>query len=279
MKNTILKLLLALFICSFAHDSRAQQSLEQEAVAFAGQYQKETNNKNIAFLEKHLDDTFISVGPNSSIWSKSQALENARRPGETQDFKVMEVKGVPVKTISSGNIVVLISNWKVVRQANAAANAAPQIDSGTTTAVYQKTDAWRILSEHVAFDRPLPSNELGEIGRTSRVFDRALVFRNYNDVEPLLTQRYMRVDENGSSMNKTTFLSDLREGRLVILSVKTSNVYINRRENSAVETGMIEVKGKQAGAGFAKLMEYTRMWTKTEDRWRVSADYFASVAP
>lgn len=279
MKNSIITLILALFVCSFVQGIFAQESLEREAIAFSVEYQTATNNKNVTYLEKHLDDNFISLGFNSSIISKADAIAQARKPVEKQDFKVIEVKGIPLKTISSGNMVVLISNWKVVRQANSATNAPPQVDSGSTTAVYQKTDVWRILSEHVSFNRSPPANDIGEIGRTSEVFNRALVFRNYNDAESLMGPRYVRVDETGISISKASFLSDLRSGKLVILSSRTKNVYINRRENSAVETGTIELKGKNAGADFAKILDYARMWTKTGDQWKVTADYFTVAEP
>ncbi len=274
MKTTILTSLLIFFVGSFLNDAIAQKSLEEEAVIFAAEYQKANDRKDIVFLERHIDDQFISVGPNSSIWDKSQALENAARPNEKQDFKVIEVKGIPVKTMSSGNIVVLISNWKVVRQANSPANAVPQTDSGTTTGVYQKTDIWRILSEHVAFDRPTPTNSLPEIDRISGILDRSLVFRNYDYVERLLAPEYMRVNELGMSAQKAAFLSELRSRKLVILSIKTSNVYINQRENTAVETGLVDIKGTFEEVEFLKSLEYTRIWKQSDDQWRVTADYF-----
>lgn len=272
MRTSLLTIIFVLSMC-LCHVF-GQQSIEAEAWNFSLAYNQAILKNDAAFMEKHLDEHFISIGPNSHILSRAEAIAQTKRPSTQNDFVVVDLKSLPVKIAASENLVVITSNWKVIRQSTAAANAPKQTDSGTTTAVYRKDVVWKILSEHVAFDRAPENAEIGAIARLGAAFNRSLVNRNYSDVEAGLAPSYLRVDSQGWSWNRSQFLSDIRSSKLTVNSIVTSGVYVNRRENTAVETGFIIMKGSREGSDFAINQQYTRLWAKVEDVWRVAAEYF-----
>lgn len=262
----------------FAAVGLAQQpGIEKEAWDFAARYDQAILKGDIAFLEKHLDPSFISIGGNSSTMTKEESIENMRRGEKSEtDFAVIDLKSFPLKFIVSGNTVVITSGWKVWRKANTAVNAPVQIDKGTTTAVYRKEDKdWVLLLEQVLFDAPPPSDVIGAIGRTGMASFRALVSRNYADLETFLANNYVRVDEDGVTTTREQYLADLRSGKLVIEGLKPEKFYINFRENAAVESGTLTLVGRSNGAAFTKTVEITRRWMKFEDKWRLAAEYFS----
>jgi ketosteroid isomerase-like protein len=269
-----------LFVMLIALPVLSQQTLEKEAWEFSQSYDRATLRNDVAFLERYLDEKFISVGPNSVVWDKEQCLDNARKGAAGNvDFSLVDLKSFPIKIIVSGNVVIIISNWKVSRKANSVVNAPVQVDSGTTTAVYQKETEWRLLSEHVAFDKAPESDEIGAIGRIAQIAGRSLVNRNYVDLDTQLSPGYSRVDENGVSLSREQYLADLRGSRLKISGIRLSSVYVNTHKNSAVETGVVNLIGSQNDIPFNKTLEYTRMWLKRDDKWKVSAEYFRSIQP
>ena len=258
-----------------------QQSLESEAWKFAQAYDQAIVRSDVAFMEKHLDEQFISIGPNSLIISRAESIAQAKKAAGENAFRVIELKSTPIKTTVSGDLVVITTNWKVVRQATAVVNAPPQTDSGSTTAVFRKEgDIWQIVSEHVGFDAAREDDEIGRIGRSGLAFNRSLVNRNYNDAEKFLSPSYLRVDSDGTSWNSARFMTDLRDGKFVVSSLRTSNVYVNRRKNTAVETGLVKAVGARNGIPFSADLEFTRLWTKTDDTWRITGEYFTQpVSP
>ncbi len=271
-------LILTAFLSFAAYSTPAQLTVEQEALQFMKAYEKAVLDRDVAFYEKYMDEQFMSLGPNSATLNKSQCLANARRPVESNNYRVIDTQSKMTKIISSSDLVTIVSNWRVVRQATSAVNAPPQIDSGSTTTVLQKKGEWRLMFEHVAFDASPPDSDLGEIGRTSQSVSKSLVYHNYNDLEPMLAASFTRVDEDGLTAKRTPFLASLREGNLLITGMRTSNTYINRRENTAVETGLMDFKGTLNGESFVKSVEYTRMWVKSDDKWKLKSEYLTKTA-
>ncbi len=260
--------------------SAAQNSLAEDAWTFAQSYDQAIVENNIAFLEEHLDDGFISVGPNSLIMYRNDALEQARQIARDRNnaaFRVSELNSTPVKIEASGNIVVITSNWRVVRTGTAAVNTLPQVHTGTTTAVYRKLDDWQILSEHVSFDRPKMVDNPRIIGELGQVYSRMLTNRNLADVDKFLTNNYLRTDENGQRMDKTGFIDAMRDSILGFTTIKNTGVYINSFDTNAVETGISEVSGMRNGDRFTERYQYTRSWVKLNDEWKIFAEHYSQI--
>lgn len=275
MKKLLLLIVMSLAVCLSVRSQ--QPGIEKEAWDFASQYDQAILRMDVSFLEQHLAANFISIGGNSSIMNKEQCIENIRRElRKDVDFTVIDLKSMPIKFITFGNTVVVTSTWKVARKANSVANAPVQVDKGITTAVYRRDGDgnWQLLSEHVSFDRPPETDRVGEIGRQGMASFRALVSRNYADLERMLTDNYVRVDEDGTMLTRDQYLTALRSKQLVIEGVKPEKVYINTRENAAVENGIITLVGKLDGVAFTKTVEYTRRWQRLDDKWKIAATYF-----
>lgn len=278
MKKTIWLMLALIFMtCSVM----AQETFEEEAWKFAQAYDQSIINIDVAFLEKHLAKDFFSVGPNSYIISREEAIESAKKrkkDAKTADYTVSALKSNPVKIDGSGNLVVITSNWRVVRTSNTAINATPQVHTGTTTAVYRKTDKWELLSEHVSFDKEETKDIVRPIGEAGQKYIKMLVNNNVKDIDEILTKNYLRSIETETYRNRETFLDDLRQSKLVFNDIQTTGIYINVLGNNAIETGKIVIDGSRPGEeSFLEAFDYTRTWIKQNDKWQITTEQYTLI--
>ena len=271
-KSIFLLFLVLTITCPIA----AQLTFEAEAWNFALAYERAIIDNDAAFLEKHLDRQFISIGQNSHVLNREESIAQARAGAENA-YRVIDLDSIAVRIETTGNLVVITSNWRVVRQSTTAINALPQTHTGSSTTVFRKLDEWMILSEHVSFDRPETKDIVKDVGETGQKYVNALVSRNIADLGNYLSARFVRTDETGRTQDKQSFLADIQTSKLTFGRIRHSSVYVNFYDNSAVETGISQIDGTRDGQQFAERYQYTRSWIKQDDRWQIFAEHFSAI--
>ncbi len=271
-------LLAAIFLFSSALPAFAQTAFEQEAWSFALEYEKAIFQNDIKFLEKHLAEDFISIGPNRSVMNRLQSLENAKRNSVSPFFRLLDLSSEIVRIKTNGSLAIITTNWKVVRVPAKEKDTAAQTDTGTSTTVYEKQEKqWMIVSEHVAFDSQKSENPVQEVGAASNAYSDLLIGKNTDGLEKMLVTMFVSTDENGNSKEKAAFLEDLRAPDLVIRRIRNQNIFIRFLKGTAIETGnnIFEITRNNRPLTIAR--RYTRNWVFIDGNWKLFSEHFSLI--
>src|SRR6516225_10920676 len=86
---------------------------------------------------------------------------------------------------------------------------------------------------------------------------------------------FVGVGPSGTVRTKTQVISDFTSGELKFQSITTDEVQVRVYENTAVETGLSTMIGKDKGKAVPRHTRFTRVWIKQRGRWRLVANHYS----
>ena len=86
---------------------------------------------------------------------------------------------------------------------------------------------------------------------------------------------FIGVGPSGTVRTKKQVISDFTSGTLKFQSITTDEVQVRVYENTAVETGLSTMNGKDKGKAVPRNTRFTRVWVKQQGRWRLVANHYS----
>jgi uncharacterized protein (TIGR02246 family) len=86
---------------------------------------------------------------------------------------------------------------------------------------------------------------------------------------------FIGVGPSGTVRTKKQVISDFTSGTLKFQSITTDEVQVRVYENTAVETGLSTMNGKDKGTAVPSNTRFTRVWVKQQGRWRLVANHYS----
>jgi uncharacterized protein (TIGR02246 family) len=86
---------------------------------------------------------------------------------------------------------------------------------------------------------------------------------------------FIGVGPSGTVRTKKQVISDFTSGTLNFQSITTDEVQVRVYENTAVETGLSTMNGKDKGTAVPRNTRFTRVWVKQQGRWRLVANHYS----
>ena len=86
---------------------------------------------------------------------------------------------------------------------------------------------------------------------------------------------FIGVGPSGTVRTKTQVISDFTSGELKFQSITTDEVQVRVYENTAVETGLSTMVGKDKGKAVPRETRFTRVWIKQTGSWQLVANHYS----
>ena len=83
------------------------------------------------------------------------------------------------------------------------------------------------------------------------------------------------VGPSGTVRTKKQVISDFTSGTLKFQSITTDEVQVRVYDNTAVETGLSTMDGKDKGKSVPRNTRFTRVWVKQQGHWRLVANHYS----
>ena len=96
-------------------------------------------------------------------------------------------------------------------------------------------------------------------------------------LDQLLPGTFVSTDYDGTVMNKTQFLADLKDPAYQASLVVNQDVKIYSYSNAAVVTGTYHTKGKYKGKPFEHWGRFTDMWLFQDGIWQCVASHSSLI--
>jgi len=90
---------------------------------------------------------------------------------------------------------------------------------------------------------------------------------------------FIGVGPSGIGRTKPQVISDFTSGALKYQSITTDEVQVRLYENTAVETGLSTMVGRDKGKAVPRDTRFTRVWVKQQGRWRLVANHYSLRIP
>ena len=112
----------------------------------------------------------------------------------------------------------------------------------------------------------------------ARAFAVAIDTGDVSQVRRLLADGYIGVDVAGNVMDRFQRLSQLENASLDLQSAEAGEQTVAMISQSAVVTGVYQVKGSLNGKDVSGRYRYVDVWAKTPDGWKVIASTMTKIA-
>ena len=86
---------------------------------------------------------------------------------------------------------------------------------------------------------------------------------------------FIGVGPSGTVRTKPQVISDFTSGTLKFQSITTDEVQVRVYENTAVETGLSTMVGKDKGKAVPRETRFTRVWIKQQGSWQLVANHYS----
>ena len=86
---------------------------------------------------------------------------------------------------------------------------------------------------------------------------------------------FIGVGPSGTVRTKKQVILDFTSGTLKFQSITTDEVQVRVYENTAVETGLSTMNGKDKGTAVPRNTRFTRVWVKQQGFWRLVANHYS----
>lgn len=266
------------FIFAFSTFVSAQSQAEQEVLKVNAELDQAIVKRDIAFHEKLLAPEYVSFGPDASVKTKTQVLEEIKKQHADEAFRLTDLKSEDVKVKLNGNLAVVTGKWKsegIIK----GGDGSPHLDQGTYTAVYEKRNgSWYLLSDQANEKQHTPEELEPWLRQASERYDKAWETRDASLFESLLTDDYLSTNEAGMVRNKKDDIAHMTSPDLVLTSATSGDKKFRIFRSAAVETGTYSVSGTYKGQAFSETGRYTTTWIYKDGRWQIMSDHTSKVA-
>jgi ketosteroid isomerase-like protein len=94
-------------------------------------------------------------------------------------------------------------------------------------------------------------------------------------LERIYADDFIGVGPSGTVRTKAQVISDFTSGDLKFQSITTDEVQVRVYENTAVETGLSTMIGRDKGKAVPRDTRFTRVWIKQQGHWRLVANHYS----
>jgi ketosteroid isomerase-like protein len=123
----------------------------------------------------------------------------------------------------------------------------------------------------------------GDTGSDLKTLDAKLTDAfKASDVRTLdkyMDEDYILIDPRGGVHNKKQYLKHLTDGASKVKDLKETDVKVRVFGDTAVVTGLLQVKGKFDGKDISPEYRWTRVYNKKGDEWRCVVEQHTFVHP
>jgi len=119
-----------------------------------------------------------------------------------------------------------------------------------------------------------------EIGMLEEQLRAAMLASDVSRLDELLSDALVFTNQHGLRLTKADDLAAHRSGLLAIDTINVRDVPVIRLlGNTAIACLTVDVEGRYADQGFGGTFAYSRVWHRTDGRWRIEAAHCSSAAP
>jgi hypothetical protein len=104
-------------------------------------------------------------------------------------------------------------------------------------------------------------------------WNQAQIHRDGKALDRLVADSYVYTDWDGTVMNKSKFIADIKDPAVKLTLVANDNVEVYLYPGVAVVTGEYHAKGKSQGKPFDHYGRFTDTWILSGDRWQCVATH------
>ena len=108
-------------------------------------------------------------------------------------------------------------------------------------------------------------------------WNQAQLHHNSTAVASMLPETFIYTDYDGTVMNKTQFLADLKDTSYQATMVANENVKVFTYEGAAIVIGTYHTKGKYKGRPFEHWGRFTDTWVFENKLWQCVASHTTLV--
>jgi len=104
---------------------------------------------------------------------------------------------------------------------------------------------------------------------------QAQVGADASALDRIYADDFIGVGPSGTVRTKKQVISDFTSGILKFQSITTDEVQVRVYDNTAVETGLSTMEGKDKGKSVPRNTRFTRVWVKQQGHWRLVANHYS----
>lgn len=116
-----------------------------------------------------------------------------------------------------------------------------------------------------------------QLRTVARSFAEAIESKNVDGLKRLLGKTYLGVDVNGQAYDRAGRISSLEQSELKLSSVKGTDQQVNAVGDTAVVSGVFDVKGEANGKDVSGQYRYVDVWKKVDGDWKVIASTMTRI--
>ena len=139
--------------------------------------------------------------------------------------------------------------------------------------------ALALTSIVMAQEQSATGNQRSSIEQAIRQLDgeriQAQIGADAAALDRIYADDFIGVGPSGTVRTKKQVISDFTSGTLKFQSITTDEVQVRVYENTAVETGLSTMNGKDKGTAVPRNTRFTRVWVKQQGRWRLVANHYS----
>lgn len=273
MKNYLFTSILVLcFAAGFGQNSSDEMEIRKLNEAF----DKAIQNSDVAFYEQLLADDYVSYGPDGTVKTRKQVLEEVKKQKESPSYRISKIGSEDVDVKISGDLAVVTAKWNATT--HAMEDDEPHQDTGHYISVFEKRNgSWQLISE-MGSEKPHTPEELEpSLMKASKKYDESLKKRDREAFDKLLAEDYQSTDPSGKVSNREEDIAGMFDLELKLEGITTEEKKFRVYKNSAVETGKYRVTGSYKGESFTESGRYTTTWIYKDGKWQIVADHTSSI--
>ena len=104
---------------------------------------------------------------------------------------------------------------------------------------------------------------------------QAQIHADATALDRIYADDFIGVGPSGTVRTKPQVISDFTSGDLKFQSITTDEVQVRVYENTAVETGLSTMVGKDKGKAVPRETRFTRVWIKQTGSWQLVANHYS----
>lgn len=251
----------------------AQNSPDENEVRKINEaYDDAIKNADVSFYERVLANDYVSYGPDGSIKTRDQVLEEVKKQKEKPTYRMSAIDSEDVKVKISENLAVVTAKWKATT--HSLENDEPHDDEGNYMAVYEKRNGtWQLISE-MGSEKPHSPEEMeASVRKASDSYDEAIRTGDKESFSKLLADDYQTTDPMGNVKSKKESAEYMFDPKFKMENSSVNDKKFRIYGNMAVETGEYDVTGSYEGKKFSETGRYTSTWRFKDGKWQMVADH------
>ncbi|MCI0338128.1 MAG: nuclear transport factor 2 family protein [Acidobacteria bacterium] len=96
-------------------------------------------------------------------------------------------------------------------------------------------------------------------------------------LELLITDDYVGIDPSGAIINKEISVGRYRNESFILSEHSISDITVSVFGNTALEMGIMKLKGRLGDFEFGGPYRYTHLWLKTDEGWKVRGSQLTPI--